>query len=105
MKGFTLIETLIYLAISATIATAFISLAFTVANSQARMREQVQAEETGLYVARIVENALRNHASVNPKDVAPDADIHNVTNSTENSVTKISFMIANQLFSVSIYEK
>ena len=105
MKGFTLVEMLVYMAVSAMISTSLISLAFTLADANARIRLDVYNEEIGLLVSRNVENAMRNHIEIDPALVVPDANIHDITKSKTGEISNTSFMIDNKIFSISVYEK
>ena len=104
-KGFTLVEMLVYMAVSAMVSASLISLAFTLADAQAKIRQDTLDEETGIFVLRVAENALRNHAEINLAEIAPDAPILNISKSSENGISSASFTINDKSFSISVYEK
>ena len=105
MRGFTLIEMLVYMAISAMISTSFASLAFTLSEADTRIRQDMHDEATGLLVLRLAENDFRDGVDVDLAAIAPDAPIQDIAKSETGGMGTFSFTINKKRFSISAYEK
>lgn len=108
MKGFTLIETLIYMAISTLIMTSLLSIAFTLTTTQSSLAEQTQNELVGLYWLRAFDTAVHVHAIPNimaSLNEQPFIKNISVATSSPTGTSTLTFSINEQSFSLTVYEK
>ena len=104
-KGFTLIEMLIYIAISSIVVTAFSSLSFAVINEQSESDLNNEVEINGLYEARIIENEISAGKSVVFPALQDGMILENTTSSQSNGIYNIGFTINKHDFPLSLPTK
>lgn len=106
MKGFTLIETLIYMAIATIITMSLMNLAFTLTTTQKNLAETIQDDGVGMYWLRAFDTASHIHeipAFMN--SLADQPFITNVIVATSSTLSSISFTIDDQQFALTTYEQ
>ncbi len=103
MKGFTLIEVLIYIAISTIISVSLISFSITISEAQSKIRGAIRNESDGFYILRNIDSNLRNGQNIN-SDFA-GIDVKDFSKTVTSNITEVSFKIGKNNFSISVYEK
>ena len=103
MRGFTLIEAIVYMGISTLIVTSLVSFAFMIVDGQKTLTEKSETELAGLSVVRGVENEIRTHQAISFFGFTNET-IENTSVSDVAGLKNISFTINKQSFSISFYE-
>lgn len=87
MKGFTLIEVIVYIAVSTIITTALVSFYFTLSENQNYIKERISNESEGLTLLKTKDEQLKDHKT------------------GEVGLVNVSFELNKQNFSASFYVK
>ena len=100
MRGFTLIETIIYMAISTFLCTSLIAFSLSLISVQSSAHQELETEMTGSALLRLVETDIRNNIPFDPLVSASSSMIRNFTRMSTSSLTSISFSLDNHEFNL-----
>ena len=100
-RGFTLIETIVYMALSTFICTSLIGFSLTLVSAQARTTENLETELTGTTILRLIEISIKNNLPYEQLISTTTSSITHFSLATTTNLTTISFLLDSHHFSLS----
>ncbi len=103
MKGFTLIEIIIYMAISTILCASIVSFSMLLLDSQSETTQSVQTEIAGTTLLRLLETDIRNNIQISGILDSTAGSLTDFTQIASHSglLTTVSFSLDRREFTVS----
>jgi type II secretory pathway pseudopilin PulG len=105
MKGFTLIEVILYMALSSMLCISMVSFSILLIDTQSLASNTVDTETSGLTLMRMLETNTKNKVPIEPLLESASSSLRNFTKTTTQSITTLSFTLNNHDFNLSFTQQ